>query len=215
MARTTHRWLTLLAVLVWHSHALAQSAAEPEIHEHPVLEPKVERRDVMLPRIDTEDFEMGIFVGYYSAEDFGAEPVYGLTVGYHVIEDIFFEAALGQTTVSDATYRGIGLNVFPEEEENLTYYNLSVGYNLFPGELFFGRNKSLTTDLYFIAGAGNTYLADDTRYTMNYGFGLRLLATDWVALRFDLRDHVFDSDLFGTNKTLHNLEWRTGLTVFF
>ena len=213
MANQSRLRLSAFFLLMWQGFALAQS--DPDLHEHPVLEPSVHRRDVMLPRIDSEDFEMGIFIGYYSAEDFGADPVYGLTLAYHVIEDIFFEAALAQTTVTDATYRGIGLNVFPQEEENLTYYNLSVGYNLFPGELFFGRNKSLTTDLYFIAGAGNTDFANETRYTMNYGFGLRLLLTDGVAMRFDLRDHVFDSDLFGTNKTLHNLEWRTGLTLFF
>ena len=42
-----------------------------------------------------------------------------------------------------------------------------------------------------------------------------MAATDWLSLRIDVRDYVFESDLLGSNETLNNLEFTGGLTVFF
>ena len=46
----------------------------------PVIEPDVERREIEPARIDTEDFEVGIFVGQISVEDFGVNTVDGRTI---------------------------------------------------------------------------------------------------------------------------------------
>lgn len=183
--------------------------------EEQIIEPELDRREVVLPRIDTEDFETGIFLGLYSLEHFATDTVYGAQVAYHVVEDLFFEIALAASQVRDSNYRRIGLNIFSEEEKALYYYDFSVGYNVFPGELFFGRGRAFTTALYVIAGVGNTHIGEDEFFTYNVGTGLRILVTDWAALHIDLRDHVFDSDLLGANETTHNLELRSGLTIFF
>jgi outer membrane beta-barrel protein len=62
---------------------------------------------------------------------------------------------------------------------------------------------------------GSTDFAGDNRFTMNYGAGYRLLATDWLALHADMRDHIFKNDVLGTDKTTHNIELHAGLTFFF
>ncbi|MCH7899191.1 MAG: outer membrane beta-barrel domain-containing protein, partial [Proteobacteria bacterium] len=69
--------------------------------------------------------------------------------------------------------------------------------------------------LYLIAGLGSTRFAGDDRFTVNVGAGYRLLLTDSVAFHVDFRDHLFDIDLFGEEKTAHNLEAHIGVTVFF
>ncbi|HYQ72154.1 MAG TPA: outer membrane beta-barrel domain-containing protein, partial [Gammaproteobacteria bacterium] len=69
--------------------------------------------------------------------------------------------------------------------------------------------------LYIIAGAGNTEFADDSHFTVNAGAGYRFLLNDWIALHLDFRDHIFDSDLLGNDKTTHNLEGTGGVTIFF
>jgi outer membrane beta-barrel protein len=66
-----------------------------------------------------------------------------------------------------------------------------------------------------MAGAGSSDFAGDQRFTVNGGVGYRLAATDWLMLRMDVRDYVFESDLLGSNETLNNLEFTGGLTVFF
>ena len=48
---------------------------------------------------------------------------------------------------------------------------------------------------------GSTEFGGDKRFTVNLGFGYRLIATDWLALHVDVRDHVFDSDLLGKDET--------------
>lgn len=206
-----------LLLLAGPLSSVAQDETTPSAPhaEEQIIEPQLERREVVLPRIDTEDFETGIFVGLYSLENFGADAVYGAQVAYHVVEDVFFEIAAAASEVRDSSYRRIGLNIFSQEQKVLYYYDLSIGYNVLPGELFLGRGHAFTTALYVIAGVGNTHIGDDEFFTYNIGTGLRVLVTDWAALHIDMRDHVFDSDLLGANETTHNLELRTGLTIFF
>jgi outer membrane beta-barrel protein len=102
-----------------------------------------------------------------------------------------------------------------DSERRLTYYNLNLGYNLFPGEAFLGAGRAYNTNFYLTAGLGSTRFAGDDRFTVNFGAGFRFLLTDTIALRLDFRDHLYDIDLFGEEKTVHNLEGQLGLTVFF
>jgi hypothetical protein len=38
---------------------------------------------------------------------------------------------------------------------------------------------------------------------------------DWLAIHADVKDHFFDIDLLGEDKTTHNLSAQLGLTFFF
>jgi outer membrane beta-barrel protein len=181
------------------------------------IEPALERRQITAAAIDTENLEFGIFGGIISIEDFGAQPVYGLRLAYHVSEDLFLEAAYGRSKAGETSYESLSGNVqlLTDDERTFSYYNLSVGYNLLPGEVFFGSRWAFNTAVYVIGGIGSTSFADDKHFTFNAGFGYRLLATDWLALHLDVRDHIFNSDLLGKDKTTHNLELHGGITVFF
>jgi outer membrane beta-barrel protein len=208
--------LTLIATLICAS-AFAQST-QPANEQ--VVVPQVERRDVKLPKFPSKDIEVGAFAGVYSTENFGANAVYGLRLGYHITEDFFVQANLAQTKVSDENFRQVlpgGL--FPQPEEKLTYYNVSAGWNVLPGEVFIGANRAKATAVYLLAGIGSTKLAERRRSTMNFGLGMRMLMTDRAALHFELRDHVFSIDLLGprdsAGKTTHNLELTGGLAWYF
>jgi hypothetical protein len=47
------------------------------------------------------------------------------------------------------------------------------------------------------------------------GAGYRVAVNEKFALRFEVRDFVFDRTLFGTTESTRNLELRTGFTVSF
>jgi outer membrane beta-barrel protein len=143
-------------------------------------------------------------------------------LGYHISEDIFVDAVYAQTKVSDENYRQIlpgGL--FAQPEEKLKYYNLSAGYNILPGEVFWGRNLAWASALYVIAGIGNTnFVSSDkvnrrNRQTINFGLGTRVLFWDRVALQVDLRSHHFTLDILGRNESTKNLELTGGVTFYF
>ena len=182
-----------------------------------VINPKVERREIKEPEIDSEDFEIGAFAGIMSIEDFGSDLVYGIRLAYHVTEGFFVEATLGQTEAGFTSFEILsgGAPILSDSDREYTYYNLSLGYNILPGEGFIGESRAYNTGLYIIAGLGSTRFAGDDRFTVNYGAGYRFLLNDSLALHLDFRDHLFDIDLLGEEKTIHNLEGHLGVTVFF
>jgi len=196
----------------------ATQAAQPEDLElEPLVVREPERRDVDVDSIDSEDWELGVYGGLLSVEDFGSNSVVGVRLAYHVTESLFVEGAYAQSKLGETSFERLsgGAQILTDEERDLTYYNVSVGYNLFPGESFLTRNWAFKGSLYLIAGAGSTEFGGDDRFTVNAGVGYRLIATDWLAFHVDVRDHVFKSDLLGTSETRHNIEFTGGLTVFF
>jgi outer membrane beta-barrel protein len=195
------------------THVLCEESSGAE----QVIYPDVERRVIKRSDIDTENFEMGPFVGIISIQDFESEIVYGARAAWHVTEDFFFEANYGVSEGDLTSYEKLsgGAPLFDDEDRDYSYYNLNLGWNVFPGEVFIFDDYALKSDLYFIAGAGNTDFLGDNWFTINIGVGYRLLLNDWFAWRVDVRDHIYDRDAFGTEETVNNIEWTTGVTFFF
>jgi outer membrane beta-barrel protein len=204
--------LSLLLALV-SSSVFSQAPTQ----QRPANEPQVERRELKLPRYPSKDIEVGIFGGVYSTENFGASGVYGLRLGYHITEDFFVQLNLAQTKVSDENFRQLlpGGGIFPQPEEKLTYYNLTAGWNVLPGEIFIGGNRAKATSLYLLAGIGSTKLAERRNSTLNFGVGWRALLADRAAVHLEMRDHVFTIDLLGPRESTHNLELTAGFSWFF
>ncbi|HXF47363.1 MAG TPA: outer membrane beta-barrel domain-containing protein [Burkholderiaceae bacterium] len=195
--------------------AAVLAQAQPPANEQ-VIQPQVDRRVVKLPKFPSKDFEFGLFAGTYATENFGSSTIYGARLGYHISEDIFVEAAYGRTEVSDENFRQIlPGGVFPQPKETLSYYNLSAGYNILPGEVFIGKSIAKASALYLIGGIGSTSFLEQRKQTINFGLGLRVLLKDWAALQVDFRDHVFSLDLLGRRQNTHNLELSAGVTIFF
>lgn len=181
-----------------------------------VVVPQVQRRDIQLPRIPSKDFSLGAFTGTYATKNFGASLVAGLRAGYHITEDVFVEGVYGQTRVSDESFRQVlPGGVFPQQKETLKYYNLSVGYNVLPGEVFVGAKRALASSVYVIGGVGATKFFDQSHQTFNLGLGVRVFLKDRFALQVDMRDHIYALDLLGKRQNTQNLELTTGLTFFY
>ena len=106
----------------------AEAASLPESEQ--VIQPEIDRRDIRIPQIDTEDYEVGAYAGILSIEDFGARMVYGGRLAYHVNEDFFIEGVYGMSTITDEAFCNNGLCLLPNRVEDLTYFAVSVGYNL-------------------------------------------------------------------------------------
>ncbi len=201
-------WL-LLAALLCSACATAMAQDSPIV-------PQVDQRDVAVPHFPSNDFELGVFMGTYATQNFGASMVRGLRLGYDITEDFFVQGVYGQTKVSDETFRQVlPGGVFEQEKEKLSYYNLSVGYNVLPGEVFIGGRHAKPSALYLIAGVGSTRFVDRSRQTISYGAGFRVFVSDWAALQLDARNHVFSLDLLGKQQSTHNLEFTAGATFIF
>lgn len=215
--------ILLLGPVLAAALALAGCAATPPDVEVPrderdaarIIEPEIERREIKAPKIDTENFEVGAFAGVLSIEDFGSNPVYGVRAAYHIAEDLFVEAAAGRTEAGLTSAEELGGNLRILDNRDYSYYNISFGYNFLPGEVFLGRNYALNSAFYLIGGVGSTRFNSEDHFTFNIGAGVRVLATDWLAVHIDVRDHVFATDLLGRDKATNNLEAHVGFTFFF
>ena len=181
-----------------------------------VVVPQVERREVHKPKYPSNDFEIGLFGGTYSSQNFGTSFNWGGRLGYDITEDFFVEATYGRTKVSDKEFRNIlPGGIFSKEQEKLKYYDLSVGWNFLPGEIFIGKNWAKASTMYAIGGIGNTSFDSQRMQTWNFGLGAKLFLADWVALRADVRDHIFTLDLLGKRSSTQNPELSLGFAFFF
>jgi len=197
--------------------ARGRATVAEDTSQPPVIEPDVARREIEVPKIDTEDFEVGVTLGQISVEDFGVNTVAGARFAYHVTEGFFVELAAGKADTELTSFERLSgaAQLLTESEREYSYYNVSLGYNIFPGEHFIGKNRAMNTQTYVIGGVGKTEFAGDDRFTINVGIGMRLMPLDWLAVHGDIRDHVFDIDLLGQEKTAHNFEATLGVTFFF
>jgi outer membrane beta-barrel protein len=196
---------------------VSSDAATATPEDRPVIEPQVERREIKRTKIDTEDFELGAYFGILSIEDFESHSVYGARLAYHLTEDFFLEGTVGRSKAGRTSYETLSgaAELLDDDDRDYTYYALSVGWNALPGEVFIGKNRAYNSAFYLVAGIGSTTFAGDDRFTVSGGFGYRILPTDWLAVHFDVRDHVFDIDLLGKKKIVNNLEAHLGLSIFF
>jgi outer membrane beta-barrel protein len=202
------------AALLGNGSALAQQTARPDSNQ--VVVPEVERREVKLPKFPSKDIAVGLFAGTYATQNFGAAAVAGARLGYHITEDWFVEATLGQSKVNDEAFRQVlPGGIFVNKTETLKYYAFSAGYNLLPGEVFPTAKRAKATAIYLVAGVGSTKFNQQRGQTVSFGLGGRLLLTDRAALQFDMRDHLFSLDLLGKRQSTHNLELTGGFTYYF
>jgi outer membrane beta-barrel protein len=81
--------------------------------------------------------------------------------------------------------------------------------------VFLGRGHAFNSALYATVGIGAVKFANQDNFAINFGVGYRVTITDWLAMHLDVRDHVFESNLFGVNKNVDNVEAILSLTTYF
>jgi outer membrane beta-barrel protein len=214
------RWALALAPLAAAATVHAQTAPATPANSQPaaeqVIQPQVQRREVKRPEYPSNDFAIGLYGGVYATQNFGSAGVGGVRLSYHITEDFFVDGTYGQTKVSDESFRQVlPGGIFANRTETLTYYGISAGWNVFPGEVFFGRNTARPSQGYIVAGVGSTDFAGQKRQTYHVGFGYRLIITNWLSVQADARNHMFTLDLLGTRKSTNNPEVTLGATLFF
>ncbi len=200
------------------SFAFAQEDDEQDDDElGQIITPDIKRRTIKEDDLDSENFEMGAFFGLLSVEDFGTNDVQGITFAYHITEDFFVEAAYGVSKTEKTSYELLsgGVELLTDDQRDISYYNLSLGYNFLHGQVYISDKWSFNNHFYIMLGGGNTDFAGKDYFTTSIGAGLRFYGTDWLALDLSMRGHSFEHELFGESKRVTNLESRLGLSLFF
>lgn len=182
-----------------------------------IITPDLQRRTVKEADLDSENFEIGIFVGVLSVEDFGSNTVQGATLAYHITERFFIEGTYANSRTQKTSYERLsgGVELLTDAQRDINYYTVALGYNFLPGQIYLSDKWAFNNNFYIVAGAGNTDFAANTYFTTSLGAGLRAYATDWLAVDLSMRAHGFSHELLGKETSTMNLESRLGLSVFF
>tara|TARA_B110000467_G_C18310144_1_gene477531 strand:- start:801 stop:1472 length:672 start_codon:yes stop_codon:yes gene_type:complete len=206
---------TLLTSVLLLPHAA--NAAEQTLASQVDVKADVERREILDDVLDTENFEFGLQGGIISIEDFERSGWLSAHFGYHISEYFYVKARYGQGKGGETSFEKL-VNSAPlltDKERELTYYGLNVGYNLFPGEIFFSKDLVLNSVFSIEFGGGSTEFAGDEQFTVNVTANYRVFINDWVAWDIGMSDYIFDTPITGASKTTHNLNFVTGLSVYF
>lgn len=184
------------------------------IEAEPIITPPAEDRPLKEARLDTERFELGPYAGVYAPDGFGASGVFGLRLTYHVTEDIAFEGSYAISQVDQTAFReATGLSLLVSDD--LSYWNVGVSYDLFPGQIFLTRNRTINSAIYLVGGLGQVTMDERNHFSFNVGTGFKVFVTDWFSVRPDVRLHLFETDVIGDKTLTYNLEGTIALAVYF
>lgn len=212
----------LLSCLVGASFVVSSVASSAELDDNQeltsVVQPEIIRNIFDESKIETANFEIIGSAGLLSIEDFGVNLVVNAKLVYHLSEDLFTDIVLGKSTAGKTSFEVLNPGSTPlvsEADRELTYFLVSLGYDVLPGEAFVTDKTTYNTALYFIASIGTTDFAGDSHFTISYGAGYRFLASNYSSFYLDVKDHTFNSDLLGVSKLTHNLEFTLGVSYYF
>ncbi len=212
-----NKWIRFGFVCLFLSflnQAVMVAAQTPDFptSEDPLIAPPAETLAFKEEKIDQEFIEISPYYGLFALDGFSTAPVMGLNLALHLTEDVFFEGNYGMTKVSDDGFGG-GLTIFTDTD--MTYWNVNLGYNLFPGQIFLTRRRTMNSTIYIVGGAGLTEFDAKSQFTFNFGTGYKIFFTDWMDAGFRLSLHSFESDVTGEKEKMFNLEGIVSIAFFF
>lgn len=165
--------------------------------------------------IDSEFFELGIYTGFLSVQDFTTEPIIGVRATFHASEDYFVQFNAAMTNVDKSSFEENQGSLFSGSDRDYTYYNFLVGYNLLQGEVFPSGPKAYWSNLYLVAGVGNTDFGGEDAFTWTVGAGYKINLSRRYVISVDLRDHSYKSNLIAEDDRVHNVELTAGFNYLF
>ncbi|MEM9101469.1 MAG: outer membrane beta-barrel domain-containing protein [Pseudomonadota bacterium] len=195
--------------------------------DNPFYEPEVLRREFIEPQFDTEDWEIGVFVGSYTFENYDAKFLSGFRISHHLTSRVFIElnAAASKLDESQRTQLGFESNLI---NENIEMYNLSLGFNAVNGQAFISENWAFNSQLYVVLGLGTTAFDIQTRIsateveiskefndTYRFGLGYRVYLRDWITTYFEFSNYVVDTEQLTFDGNANNMGFALGFSFFY
>jgi len=201
----------LIAVLISIDMVQAQETG-PGIR---VIEPDQNVAEAQAAAIDTERFELGLYLGSLSVEDFGSDIINGMEFSYHLTDRWLLQANYGIATIDRAAFETSQLQFLASADRDFKTFSLVGGYRLLRGRSFFGARKKYDSDIYVLAGPDRISFAANNEWGLNFGLSYRIVLTDWLTMNVDFREHFFKRNFIGDSKQTLNTEFRLGINGLF
>jgi outer membrane beta-barrel protein len=211
-------WLAFAAIAAHPGHAAAQCVDEELKQE--LVGQRAYRGVVPRKFKKALRHEISALGGWYAGDLSDGAPIYGGAYTFHFTEELALEASYLRT------HRQFGFleSVDQAREGVLNIGNTRSAVNMYMGHLIwtlaYGKVRWFggpigRFDFYLALGAGAVDEAGSRGVAGSGGIGMKFFLTDWLGLRFDVRDQVRSvRGPLGVEKTVNDVIALGGLSVF-
>jgi outer membrane beta-barrel protein len=163
----------------------------------------------------TNRHELTAWGGYYVSDMFDGTYTYGGAYTYHMTEDLGVEASGGYTrlTSSGGPELERTFAVLQGRPRRALTFDADLAY--VPAHAKMRLGGAIThLDLYLVAGAGVVDSVLSSDLAANGGFGLKFFLGRAVAVRVDVRDHLYQQQLLARKLVVNDLTTTLGLSLY-
>src|SRR5262245_28874813 len=160
--------------------------------------------------------EVSAWGGFYASDLLSSSYSYGGAIAFWPSEDFGVEASLVVTPFSLGVEKPL-TEFFSGRVFNESLAVLVVGSFLWSPIHFKLRasEKAIAHGDFFLAlGAGNTFHDTAQGLTFDVGFGFKIYAGRWFAVRFDLRDYLLIQEAVAVQRVTNNIIGTLGVSLF-
>ncbi|HET6281744.1 MAG TPA: outer membrane beta-barrel domain-containing protein [Polyangia bacterium] len=163
----------------------------------------------------TNRHEFTLRGGYYVSDLFDGTYIGGVAYAYHMTEDLAVEASAAYTRLTSSGGPELERTFAVLEGRDRTELLFDAGLVWTPahGKMRLG-GSILHFDPYLVAGAGVVDSALASDLAGNAGFGVKFFVGRAIALRFDVRDHVYRQQLLARKVFVNDLTTMLGVSLF-
>lgn len=163
----------------------------------------------------TNRHEFTVRGGYYVSDLFDGTYVAGGAYAYHMTEDLAVEASAAYTRLTSSGGPELERTFSVLEGRDRTELLFDAGLVWTPahGKMRLG-GSILHFDPYLVAGAGVVDSALASDLAGNVGFGVKFFVGRAVAIRFDVRDHIYRQQLLARKVFVNDLTTMLGVSLF-
>ncbi len=177
---------------------------------------KRKRRDVRERLFQqTNRHELTVQGGYYASDLFDGTGVVGAAYAYHMTEDFAVESSAAWTRIASSGGPELerAFSLLGNKNRRSLLFDADLVWDPAHGKLRLGGSIQ-HFDLYVAAGAGVVDSVLSSDIAANAALGLKFFLGRAMALRIDLRDHVYRQQLLARKEWVNDVTAMIGLAVF-
>lgn len=166
--------------------------------------------------------ELAPMGGWYAADVSDGAPIYGGAYTFHFTEDLGLEASYFRTqqrfvfleSIVDSN-QGL-IQITAPDTELLQYFMGHLVWSLAYGKVRWMGGAIGRYDFHVALGAGAAVEPGERGLAGSAGLGMKFYLNEWLALRFDVRDHIrqMQRERLGIERVVNDVTVLGGLGVF-
>jgi outer membrane beta-barrel protein len=163
----------------------------------------------------TNRHEITLQGGYYVSDIFDGTYTFGGAYSYHMTEDLAVEASAGYTKITSGGGPELERTFMVLQGRPRRALSFDADLVYVPAHAKMRIGGSIQHfDLYVAAGAGVVDSVLSSDLAGNGGFGLKFFFGRAVAVRVDVRDHVYRQQLLSRKLIVNDLTTTLGISLF-